>query len=85
MRSLRVVLCDSQRFCAEVLIAKRADHPNVLAIVGVQFAEPLNFIVSPWMEHEDMGTYLQKNDNEDLDRVGLVSLNPHWHIVSDPL
>lgn len=32
-------------------------------------------IVSPWMEHGNMHTYLM--DNQDTDRVELVSFKPH--------
>jgi len=72
------ISCDLQRFCKEVLVAKRVKHDNVLAIVGVQMSDEPEFklcIVSEWMERGNMHTYLR--NNEVADRVELVSPRPH--------
>ncbi|KAF9646889.1 kinase-like protein [Thelephora ganbajun] len=71
MRLVNGISCGLQRFCKEVLIAKLVDNENVLAIEGVQMTdEPKFCIVSEWMEHGDMHTYLK--GNESADRVELL-------------
>ena len=67
--------CDLQLFCKEVLVAKHVENENVLAIVGVQMTDDLKLcIVSEWMEHGNMLTYLRSN--KVADRMELVSLRP---------
>ncbi|KAF9646884.1 kinase-like protein [Thelephora ganbajun] len=65
------ISCGLQRFCKEILVAKLVNNENVLAIEGVQVTdEPKFCIVSEWMEHGDMHTYLK--GNESADRVELL-------------
>ena len=65
---------DLQRFCKEMLVAKQVKNDNVMAIVGVQMNDQL-CIVSEWMENGHLLTYLE--NNEDADRIELVSLRLH--------
>ena len=72
MDPANVISCDLQQFCKEVLVAKLVDNDNVLAIDGVQMVDESKLcIVSKWMEHGDIHTYIQRN--QDVDRVELVS------------
>jgi hypothetical protein len=58
----------------EALVAKEISNRNVLTIEGVQTVGDLGLcIVSPWMEHGSMRTYLR---NDEIDHVDLVSPNP---------
>jgi len=85
MHSANDISCDPQRFCKAVLVAKLVKHDNVLAIEGAQVIDGSKFfIVSEWMEHGNMHTYLK--NNEAADRAELVSPTPHpRYPISDSL
>jgi hypothetical protein len=58
-----------------VLVSKQVQNDNVLAIAGVQMTQECKLcIVSEWMEHGNMHTYLK--NKEDADRAELVSPRP---------
>jgi len=71
-------------FCKEVLVAKRVEHENVLVIEGVQMVDAHTLcIVSKWMDNGNLLAYL--GENEDADRVELVSSPPHSrYLLSHP-
>jgi len=72
MNSANGISCDPQRFCKEVLVAKQVTHDNVHAIEGVQMIYGFKLcIVSEWMKHGNMHTYLR--NNEVTDRAEVVS------------
>ena len=67
-----------------MLVAKQVRNDNVMAIEGVQIVDGVMLcIVSEWMEHGNMHTYLEKN--KAADHAELVSSQPHSpYPTSDP-
>jgi hypothetical protein len=67
-----------------VLVAKQVKHDNVLAIEGIQMDGGLKLcIVSEWMDHGNLHTYLK--DNKIADRMELVSRKSRPRCISDSL
>jgi len=62
-----------QRFCKEVLLWKRLNHPNILAFHGASVNQNRLCIVSLWMENGDVVSYTRKNP--EANRLQLVSTN----------
>ena len=61
-----------QRFCKEVLLWKRLNHPNILPFYGASMNQNQFCMVSPWMENGNVLSYTRKNP--EANRLGLVSL-----------
>lgn len=60
-------------FFKEAMIWNSFGHPNVLELLGVHedaSPRPRYALVSPWMEHGSLCSYLKKNENPD--RLQLV-------------
>ncbi|KIK56132.1 hypothetical protein GYMLUDRAFT_825126 [Collybiopsis luxurians FD-317 M1] len=57
-----------KQFCHEALVWRQLNHPNILPLLGVntELFFPSFCLVSPWMEHRDIITYLKKNPVYDL-------------------
>ena len=63
-----------QKYCKELIVCKRAKHPNILSIEGVA---PMLFefcIVSQWMVNGNMVGYVTKYPG--VNRLELVDLTP---------
>jgi len=60
-----------QRFCKEVLLWKRLNHPNVLAFHGASMKQHQLCIVSPWMDNGNVVSYTR--NNPEANRLRLVS------------
>ena len=60
-----------QKYCKEVVICRRMRHSNVLSVEGVAPDLFELCMVSKWMAHGNMSTYLR--DKENVDRMKLVS------------
>ncbi|ESK96330.1 hypothetical protein Moror_7116 [Moniliophthora roreri MCA 2997] len=54
-------------FCKEALVWTHLDHPNVLPLLGVNTKEfyPAFCLISPWMTHGDIVSYLEKYPEHD--------------------
>ena len=61
-----------QRYCKEVIIYKRVEHPNVLPIEGVAPALFEYCMVSRWMENGNILNYVANYPG--ADRLELVRL-----------
>ena len=61
-----------QRFCKEVLLWKRLNHPNVLPFCGVLMNQNQFCMVSPWMENGNVLSYTRKSP--EANRLRLVRL-----------
>ncbi|KIK56139.1 hypothetical protein GYMLUDRAFT_120159, partial [Collybiopsis luxurians FD-317 M1] len=57
-----------KQFCREALVWRQLKHPNILPLLGVntELFFPSFCLVSPWMEHRDIITYLKKNPKHDV-------------------
>ncbi|KIK56125.1 hypothetical protein GYMLUDRAFT_174625, partial [Collybiopsis luxurians FD-317 M1] len=57
-----------KQFCHEALVWRQLNHPNILPLLGVntELFFPSFCLISPWMEHSDIITYLRKNPEYDL-------------------
>ncbi|KIK56136.1 hypothetical protein GYMLUDRAFT_230425 [Collybiopsis luxurians FD-317 M1] len=60
-----------KQFCHEALVWRQLNHPNILPLLGVntELFFPSFCLVSPWMEHRDIITYLKQNPEHDLHSV----------------
>ncbi|KIK64867.1 hypothetical protein GYMLUDRAFT_146988, partial [Collybiopsis luxurians FD-317 M1] len=52
-----------KQFCNEALVWRQLKHPNILPLLGVniQYFHPSFCLVSPWMENQDIITYLKRS------------------------
>ena len=60
-----------QRFCKEVLLWKRLNHPNILTFYGASTNQNQFSLVCPWMESGNVLSYTRKNPK--ANRLRLVS------------
>lgn len=56
-----------KQFCRESLVWKQLNHPSVLPLLGVntELFAPGFCLVSPWMSHGNLLTFLEKNPKHD--------------------
>ncbi|KAG6907580.1 hypothetical protein DXG01_008337 [Tephrocybe rancida] len=59
------------KFWKEAMLWGQLSHPNVLTIYGLYLSQNRLSIVAPWMENEDIRTYLEKFPS--APRVGLAA------------
>ena len=64
-----------QRFCKEVLLWKRLNHPNILPFYGASMNQNQLCMVSPWMENGNVLSYT--GENPEANRLRLVSFIEH--------
>ncbi|KDQ18654.1 hypothetical protein BOTBODRAFT_78656, partial [Botryobasidium botryosum FD-172 SS1] len=58
-------------FLREVHVWEKLRHNHVLPLIGVcTLADALTYMISPWMRHGNVMSYLK--DNEDADRIRLL-------------
>lgn len=60
----------TKRFCKEVLLWKRLNHPNILPFHGAAVNQNQFCMVSPWMENGNVLSYTRKNP--DANRLRLL-------------
>jgi serine/threonine protein kinase len=68
---------DFQKYCREVIISKRMNHPNVLQIEGVAPGLFPCCMVSRWMENGNLLEYLNRYQAF-VDRLDLVSVDSYY-------
>ncbi|KAL0060222.1 MAP kinase kinase kinase [Marasmius tenuissimus] len=97
LKVLRVHTAESARkreklkadFCQEALLWTQLRHPNLLPLLGVNtdlFSQRL-CLVSPWMKHGDIISFLKKNHSHERVRVlyEIVSGMQYLHSLSPPI
>ena len=65
-----------QRFCKEVLLWKRLNHPNLLTFYGASTVQNQFCMIHPWMENGNILSYTRKNP--EANRLRLASVCKTW-------
>ncbi|PCH44551.1 kinase-like protein [Wolfiporia cocos MD-104 SS10] len=74
VKKFRGVISDThavrKEFCKEAILWKQLSHPNIVKFAGISDSKTSFCIISSWMEHGSVMSYLEKNPN--ANRLDLI-------------